>query len=450
MESSQSRYSGKRKASAESQVQRSERLAARSRVSGADGSREEGGSGIPPSNTIPDNCNGGFKALRWGVDSLYLSYRGELDEAVLIRLKALKRMAQGQDTYQQSLAQYPVAGHIFEIKDKGAPLFPYVLDDGAYRLQLSQGGTKVPMAYVKVSSALLAHLGPVSAEKRLRYCLQDLGKLKGEAQVSRIDLFVDFVWTGGGMEWPRDAWVTRATSIDTFSEHGRFTGWVVGKGGAMMARLYNKSFQATKLGIDYLAGLWREAGRQDGEEVWRLEFQIKRDVLAQMGIAALSAALRHLSGLWSYATTEWLRLAIPNGDDQTRSRWPVHPLWGYLSSVDWESAGGPVLRHFSASRAPKDEKLLSLYLSALVSFMAKRGITDLHQGQETLLAAAVEYYSGKACWDGLSFEHYFAERVALKARKFNTLLNEPEILERVDEADVAVRAEEYRKGSGGE
>ncbi len=60
---------------------------------------------------------------------------------------------------------------------------------------------------------------------------------------------------------------------------------------------------------------------------WRLEFEIKREVLTQKGLAKLSEVMYHLNGLWDYATTEWLRLTLPNADDKTRSRWPIHPLW---------------------------------------------------------------------------------------------------------------------------
>ncbi len=88
--------------------------------------------GAAPSNTAPDNSKGEyFKALRWGVDSLYLSYSGELLTEVLDRLKSLKAMAQGKDREDQSKAQYPLGDHLFEVKDKGTGLFPYVLDDGS-------------------------------------------------------------------------------------------------------------------------------------------------------------------------------------------------------------------------------------------------------------------------------------------------------------------------------
>lgn len=415
----------------------------------ADGSRIGVEQGAPPSNTAPYNCNGqNFKALRWGVDSIYLSYQGELLPEVRTRLKALKEMAQGQEDQEKALAQYPIEGHVFEVKDKGAALFPYILEDGAFRIQLSRGG-KVPMAYVKVSAAFLAHVGPVEAERRLYAILVQLGTIKSTAQVSRIDLFVDFSWSDS-MEWDREAWITRAASIDTYSENGIFTGWVIGKGGHLLARLYHKLLHAKKIGAEYLLGLWRECGWMNDDPVWRLEFQIKREVLAQMGIAAFTKTMGNLNGLWSYATTEWLKLSIPQPADKTRSRWPIHPLWGLLSSIDWETPGGPLLRSHDPSRVPADDKLYSMYLSALIGFMAKRGIQDLYQAQEEMVAMVVGYYTGKAYEQRLqSFDDFIADKLALKVRLFNSGINAPDGLADIDQADVAAKARAYRKATGG-
>ena len=76
--------------------------------------------------------------------------------------------------------------------------------------------------------------------------------------------------------------------------------------------------------------------------MWRLEFEFRREVLAQLQLDALPSVLEHLNGLWSYATTEWLKLCIPSEADKTRSRWPIHPLWMALASIDWETPGGPL------------------------------------------------------------------------------------------------------------
>jgi hypothetical protein len=156
----------------------------------------EGFQGAPPSNTAPHNSNNtlpdGFRLLRLAVDSLYLSYPGDLHHGVLTRLVGLKALAQSPDPLEQSKAQFVAGSHIFEVKDKGAGMFPFVLDDNAYRFQLSRPGKKLPMAYVKVSAEYLAHKGPRAVEEELGFLLLHFGEITGRNMVSRIDLAADF------------------------------------------------------------------------------------------------------------------------------------------------------------------------------------------------------------------------------------------------------------------
>ena len=177
-----------------------------------DESRSEGIQGASPSNTAPYNSNNtgntlldGFKLLRLAVDSLYLSYPGDLHHGVLTRLVQLKGKAQSPDPIEQSKAQFVAGSHIFEVKDKGAPMFPFVLDDNAYRIQLSRPGKKLPMAYVKVSAEYLAHKGPRAVQEELETLLFEFGEIAGRNMVSRIDLAADF-------------------SLDLPRFHGRFKG----------------------------------------------------------------------------------------------------------------------------------------------------------------------------------------------------------------------------------
>ncbi|WP_310448705.1 hypothetical protein [Sulfuritalea sp.] len=259
-----------------------------------------------PSNTASNNCNPEyFKALRWGIDSLYLSYPGELLPIVNERLTVLKLLAQSSDLEEQSRAQYPIGDHLFEVKSMASRGFAFLLEDNAFRIQLSRS-TKLPAAYVKISSGYLAHVGPEKAAAALQALIEALITPGEPANVSRIDCYLDFVWSGT-KEWDREAWVTRGGGIDAYSENSIFTGWVVGRGGVISARLYYKLLQAAKIGANYLLALWEEAGWKEGEHVWRLEFQLRREVLVQHGLAKLDAVLGNLNGLWSYATTEWLK-----------------------------------------------------------------------------------------------------------------------------------------------
>ena len=406
-------------------------------------------SGTESSNTVPNNCNDGgfFKPLRWGTDSLYLSYPGRLTEELEKELKRLKAIAQSSDAHNQAVAQYPVDGHIFEVKDKGSGLFPYVLEDNCFRISLSRSTAKsLPMAYVKLSSDYLAHVSPHEAERHLAEVLKALSGLSDvEAGVSRIDMYVDFV-CGFDMEgWDRQAWVTRAARKDSHAVDEKFSGWSIGAGGPISARLYDKTLEIrVKRYRAYLPELWKLAGWDGEQAVWRLEFQLRGEVLGQKGLKGFPQVMKYLNGLWSYASTEWLKLTLPNPEDQTRSRWPIHPLWSYLASVDWETSGGPLTRRFSPARAPSDSYVYNRGLGALVSFMAREGITDYEAGLKAYLPK-LRLYHEKQCstFIGVAFDGYVAEKVAVKARVYNTILNA------VPPVDVAKQAEEYRRQSKG-
>lgn len=148
--------------------------------------------------------------------------------------------------------------------------------------------------------------------------------------------------------------------------------------------------------------------------------------------------------------TEWLKLAMPNEDDKTRSRWPIHPLWMALASIDWETDGGPLSKRFTTTRAPADRILARMAFSALTSFMAREGEFDFWRGWSLLREVVEECYRQRADFDCIPFEQLVAEKVRFKGRKFNTLQN-PSPFHDEDEAEQRARAfeREYRKQTRG-
>lgn len=430
------------------------RTGARASVRGAaDRTRVEVAKGSTPTNREPYNSNNEyFKLLRFGVDSLYLSYQGEIFPPVQEHLTKLKQLAQHTEIDQQALAQYSIAGHIFEVKDKGSSVFPYVLEDGAFRISLSRASKRTPMAYVKLSSQYLSSVTPKEAEIHLRSILEELGKLTDSAHVSRLDLCADFVSNEDMESWDRKAWVTRGKNIAAYAVAEQFTGWTVGLGGIMACRLYNKLLETFSSGRGDLIPLWQAAGWKSDESIWRVEFQFRREVLAQHGLVSLDSVLANLNGLWSYASTEWLRLTLPNPDDQTRSRWPVHPLWAYLSSIDWETDGGALTRSFKATRLPDNKRIFSLGASSIASYMAKYGITNYGNGLDRFLYDFYAYLQTSGQFMGLAAEEFLLEKVRLRAREFNTLSNNSDEERRLEEQkrlETEIAAEAYRKASKG-
>lgn len=398
------------------------------------------------SNTASNKCNPGeinFIPLRWGADSLYLSYPGLLSESSFRKLEALKKAAQSDRESDQLTAQYAVGEHLFEVKDKGSGLFSYILRDNAYRISLSRPKSgSVPMAYVQVSSGMLASYSPQQAESRLREILKKLGDIE-PARVSRLDMYVDFVASVDMESWDRLAWVTRAHQIHAYAVQGRFSGWAIGMGGVIAARLYDKTLEIETSGKEYLKELWFKAGWDGTSPVWRLEFEFKRELLTQKGLSGLPETLNHLGGLWAYATDEWLRLTLPSEEDQTSSRWPVHPLWACLSSIDWGKDGGPLLDRFTSATAPTEKHTLTRLNSSLTTLMALRGWFSLEEAWAELPNVLWDYLFDRCMFEGVHPDKYVEEQVRLKGRRFNLFLSgqDSDGLDRV--------ADEYRQKSKG-
>jgi hypothetical protein len=404
-----------------------------------------GGTGAPPSNTAPDNCNPGPYLLRWGIDSLYLSYPGQLSDERDAELRSLKALAQGKP-YEAAKAQLALGDHIFEVHDKGSGLFPFTLVDGAFRIQLAGcRSKKLPMAYVQVSSGYLAFRSPEAIEAELRALLRLLGDAQ-PPKVSRVDLFADFASTLDMEGWRRDAWVTRASAVTQYAEDAAFTGWAIGQGGALMARLYLKSLECQKTGKTYLLDLWKRAGWDEITPVWRLEFEFRREVLAQLDLDSLPGVLGNLDGLWSYASTEWLTLRMPVESDRTRSRWPIHPLWMALASVDWGAEGGPLSRSFTPSRAPSEEWIGRRALSLVASVASIKGIRSVEVASIELLHLASHALGNLYALSGISLDAGFAEMIEACNRRYNTRLNDQAEDEEAD--DPRLQNPYYRAKQG--
>ena len=280
---------------------------ARTRASAPDRrSHGEDAQGTPPSNTVPLKYNPEkTKLLRYGVDSLYLSYPCMLSEDWDKKLTRLKELAQLEDELSQSAAQVAICGHLFEVRDKGAGRFSYVLVDNAYRIQVSNSRSKsLPLAYVQISSEYLSHAGIEKAEEDLRHIVNTLGVVNEPANISRVDLFADFCadYQMDAFEPLRD-WVTRVETMSLYYSYGHFSGWSFGSGGDIVARLYDKTLEVEKKSHKfYLHELWATTGWDGASQVWRMEFEAKRNALVSLQLPKLSHLLANQAALWRYLT----------------------------------------------------------------------------------------------------------------------------------------------------
>lgn len=407
--------------------------------------------GTQSSNTVPSTSITTYntKILRTGIDSLYLSYQGDLTAESSIQLTELKKIAQSTDPKTVSLAQIPLNGHIFEVKDRGRHPFAFILNDNWYRIEIAKlGAVRTPLAHVQVMSELLTEYGVDSAVSDLNDIVNKLGVLVESPAVSRLDLCVDFV-TDYPLAYIIDAdWVTRAKDMDRYTVERAFSGWVIGIGGNIVARLYNKTLEMKKKPRPYLEILHRECGWDEIADVWRLEFQFRREALRELGIHHFSSLKESLAGLWTYASSDWLRLTLPSETDKTQSRWPTACVWEVLQRAKWSGDNAISRLPVEKGRPPSDRSLFVNGMGGLTSFMARDGYSDPIEGVHAYIRSAKKYHDDREYMTDYDFHGYLAQKVALKVKAYNTYRNMPEN-QNLHPSDKAV-ADAYRKLSDGE
>jgi len=149
----------------------------------------------------------------------------------------------------------------------------------------------------------------------------------------------------------------------------------------LLARLCSKTAEARKkpgtkeLLRDYVASF----KLNENDIVWRVEFQLRKDVLAaflhpEHGVPDLrdwSVLVEHLGALWHYLTTEWLSLRTPTANKQP-TRWPEDPLWNEVVM-----AWAHVQVHLKRVRRPLRaavEGLVSQAVGVILSAAAVQGV----------------------------------------------------------------------------
>ena len=417
------------------------------RSEAADGGGMTGGAvASAPSN--PCNTLGANSiTLRQGVDSLYLSFPGQLSDEGAIRLDQAREAARQTDDLGQSLCQISVLDHLFEAAPTGGKLFRYRLSDHAYSIQLKGKGSKhLPLAHVQIRSGHLMAVGVEQAVSQLRLILSYFGSVDGPATASRLDLCADLVAPIALNAWDYGAWVTRARHIDPHIVDGLFTGWSIGRG-AVSARLYDKTAEIRESGKDYMRSVWRDCGWDGLSPVYRIEFQFRGAALKEFDAGDYPAVMTKLGGLWRYGAADWLRLTVPSETDKTKCRWPTHAFWEFVQGIEWPDVLPLTRVKIPVSLVPGDAQLFRPFFSSLTSFMAARRITDADEAWNRLYLDAREFYEEQAEFRQAGFYDQARLRAAKKATSYGVAY--PGGADSAKAFQDEAVANEYAKRSGG-
>lgn len=308
--------------------------------------------------------------LAAGIDSLYVSFKGEADAARIDGIEFLKVTAQETCRPQPFLS---VDGRKAVVQPSGWGSYRYWLRCGDFDVFLGRGHS-LPPAYARIASEFIHEVGPSRALADLKSFVEALLNQVDETICSRADIYADFQgWVPVSEDYQR--FVTRSrrntSHIAVHHDGRRFTGFTFGRD-AMVARLYDKSWEIAHSGKRWMREVW--GARLDASEpVWRLEFQLRRDILAECSLTSPEDVLDLWPNLWAYAT-EWLSLREPT-PGATRTRWPVAGAWSDLRRSQTGITYSPLVRKRIREH---DESVLVRGLTGYASSLAAvTGVSDL-------------------------------------------------------------------------
>jgi hypothetical protein len=195
-----------------------------------------------------------------------------------------------------------------------------------------------------------------------------------EALCSRVDIYADFQgWVPRPHDYERFVTRSRRNTWHIAIHHdGRqFTGFTFGRD-AIVARLYDKSAEIAHSGKDWMCAVWGD--RLDPSiPVWRIDFQLRREVLADCRLSEPEEVLRKRQALRTYAT-KWLSLRSPRPGER-RTRWPVASAWVCLSRSELGTPKSSLVRERIRKR---EESVLVRGLAGYASSLAAvAGVSDL-------------------------------------------------------------------------
>ena len=199
---------------------------------------------------------------------------------------------------------------IFNVRPHGTEGYAFLLNSHDYNIKLVQSmiPRARPSAMVEIRSATLWEFGPNKAVERILNLLISQGADIDKAMASRGDPCLDIllpeaIWNA---ELPRKS-VKRASSGGIYLDDDVLCGFKIGAGN-ILVRLYDKPYEIkTKSKKSWMYDLWKLKEVPAGSRIVRVEFQLRREALQELGIDTIWELLNHSGNLWAYLTEKWIK-----------------------------------------------------------------------------------------------------------------------------------------------
>jgi len=324
-----------------------------------------------------------MRVLGSGIDTLEASFTGTLHPALASEVEYMKQAAQESDVPHL----LDLAGCRFAVSGQGVKPWRWLLKGEDFHLRLSPSKS-IPTASVRLLAIGLARLGHEECWHRASQAALACGDVR-HTSLSRLDLHADVQGFEPDAE-VMEGFVCPATDDSVYRSARKVQTFTYGRG-EIVVRIYNKTAELAASGKGWMRDVWATCDEYRPEEpVWRIEYQLRRAYLRQVGVQTVEDAFGRLDDLW-VSGLDWGDLRIPKGINT--SRWEPHPAWEQLRAL---SPCGVIVPRIPATKSNATfEQMVPQVVGLLVSGGAALGLPDL----DTMLAVtkrqAQRYLDGR-------------------------------------------------------
>ena len=317
-----------------------------------------------------------IKLLLHGIDSLYCSYycRPIRQDGIDFR-----RLMEQKEEIRQSKRKNPLPVNLgnteFLLQPYGtASGYPLVIENGDFKIEM--GEFNKPNFYVKYNSQALWRESAFLLHEKFMQWISSIGYISyKEESLSRVDFSFDYNLPS--MDFNEDSFVSYSSKDSKNREDRIAQTFTFGKGDIVL-RVYDKVAEIKqKSDKVWFYLLWEQ-----DENVWRIEWQVRKPVLKQYRIGTFYD-LKHKEGnLLRYLASEHDTLRIPN-DDSNASRWPLHPLWIDLQQRI-EELDHLDISKINGGQAVMEERLRRMVIS-IYGYLKRIAAIECVQGNHSML-----------------------------------------------------------------
>jgi hypothetical protein len=268
--------------------------------------------------------NKGVKNLIHGFDTIQCAYFLESTKKRGIDFELLTREREGiKQTKAKEPKRISLGGDDFLLRPFGSSSgYPIIITNENFTIEMGEFNN--PNFFVKFKSQGIWKSSVFDLHDKFIDWAGSVGfEAYGSESLSRIDYCFDY--TLAEIDFDEDCFVSRSNKDSKYREDGKAQTFTFGKGDVVL-RVYDKVAEIKQQSEkSWFYELWGGLV----QDVWRIEWQVRKPVLRNFGIKTFNDLYNKLGDLLKYLSEEHDTLRCPNGDSN-RSRWPMHPLWGDL------------------------------------------------------------------------------------------------------------------------